>query len=145
MLLFAWDELQNAPYKKLMSQIYILTPTISEKRPINNRHKHITYPEANNSNVKFGINKPETVEALLTRYRRHFKKDFKYKLIIEGNTKELLKFEDHLKDILLEYINNFRKETNNFNTKEWMSGITFEDAKKMILEEYENFNSSSQS
>ena len=38
-----------------MSQIYILTPTISEKRPINNRHKHITYPEANNSNNKFEL------------------------------------------------------------------------------------------
>lgn len=129
-----------------MSQIYILTPTISEKRPINNRHKHITYPEANNSNVKFGINKPETVKALETRYRTHFKKDFKYKLIIEGSEKELLKFEDHLKKyILLEYINNFRKETNNFYTQEWMSGITFEDAEKIILEEYQNFNSSSQS
>tara|TARA_B100001250_G_C19083327_1_gene479505 strand:- start:41 stop:430 length:390 start_codon:yes stop_codon:yes gene_type:complete len=129
-----------------MSQIYILTPTISEKRPINNRHKHITYPEANNTNIKFGINKPETVKELERRYRTHFKKDFKYKLIIEGNENELLRFENHLKEnIFSKYINNFRKETNNSYTKEWMSGITFEDAEKIILEEYKNFSSSSKS
>ena len=122
-----------------MAQIYILTPTTSEKRPINNRHKHINYPKANNTNVKFGINKPDTIDELLKRYTTHFKKEFKYKLIVKGKLEELINFEDCLKEVFLKYINNFREETNYPYTKEWMSGITFEEAEKIIKDEFEKF------
>jgi len=122
-----------------MSQIYILSPTITEKRPINNRHKHINYPKANNLNVKFGINKPETVNDLIKRYSTHFKNDFKYKLVIRDELKKLERFESHLKEVFFKYINNFREETNYSSTKEWMSGIKFEDAELIILDEYKKF------
>lgn len=123
-----------------MSQIYLLSPTILEKRPINNRHKHIKYPKANNSNVKFGINKPEKVDDLIKRYSTHFKNDFRYKLIIRDELDKLLSFENYLKEIFFEYINKFREETNYSRTKEWMSGIKFEDAEKIIVEEYKKFS-----
>ena len=32
------------------------------------------------------------------------------------------------------YIENFKNETKNFYTKEWMTGISFEEAIKMILD-----------
>ena len=66
-------------------------------------------------------------------------------LIIEDTYEKLLIFEDRLKKVFSKYINNFKKRPHASYTQEWMSGITFEDAKKMILEEYENFSSSSKS
>jgi len=122
-----------------MSQIYLLSPTILEKRAINNRHKHIKYPKANNSNVKFGINKPEKTDDLIKRYSTHFKNDFKYKLVVSDKLEKLIIFESHLKEVFHEYIEKFRTETNYFRTKEWMSGIKFENAEKIILDEYKKF------
>ena len=102
------------------------------------------YPEANNEDLKFGIHKSGGIKTLESRYK-YYIGDYNAKLIIENTYKKLLIFEDRLKKVFSKYINNFKKRPHASYTQEWMSGITFADAKKMILEEYENFNSSSQS
>ena len=118
-------------------------------RPINKKKNKKTgkpniYPEANNENLKFGIHKRGGIKTLESRYK-YYIGDYNANLIIEDTYEKLSIFEDHLKKVFSKYINNFKKRPHASCTQEWMSGITYEDAKKMILEEYENFNSSSQS
>jgi hypothetical protein len=132
-----------------MSHIYLLYPLTSKMRPINKKKNKKTgkpniYPEANNEDLKFGIHKSGGIKTLESRYK-YYIGDYNAKLIIEDTYEKLLIFEDRLKKVFSKYINNFKKKPHASYTQEWMSGITFEDAKKMILEEYENFNSSSQS
>ena len=56
---------------------------------------------------------------------------------IEKVTTQLsLEFESLLKKVFAKYIKNFQEESQT-STREWMSGITIDDAKRIILNEFE--------
>ena len=60
------------------------------------------------------------------------------KFLLENNISAPL-FEKRLKEVFVEYIKQFQEESKTA-TREWMSGITFDEAKNTILEEHKKFN-----
>ncbi len=127
-----------------MSHIYLLYPLTSKMRPINKKKNKKTgkpniYPEANNEDLEFGIHKSGGIKTLESRYK-YYIGDYNAKLIIEDTYEKLLIFEDRLRKVFSKYINNFKKRPHASYTQEWMSGITFEEAEKIIKDEFEKFN-----
>ena len=77
--------------------------------------------------------KDKKIKELVNKIKRHTKD-------IDKQKKQFHKtFEKRLKEVFVEYIKQFQEESKTV-TREWMSGITFDKAKNIILEENKKFN-----
>lgn len=90
----------------------------------------------NNLNVKFGKHLSDYSD-LKNRYEKRVG-NVDVKVIIELPDSRILEFESLLKKVFSKYIKNFQEESKT-STKEWMSGITLEQANKIILGEFKKF------
>ena len=121
-----------------MGIIYLVHPKGSYLRSID-KHKPLDRkkaPKCNNEDIKFGKHLG-TFEALQSRYER-LVGDVKIKKIVFVNDLNIETFENLLKKRFVDYIKNYRNKTNT-TTREWMSGITFNEAEEIIREEYVKF------
>lgn len=121
-----------------MGIIYLVQPRGSKIRSIDRlKPKERKKPaNCNNTNVKFGKHL-SSLSDLKDRYER-LVGDVDVSVIVEISDNQLLEFESLLKKIFAKYIENFQEESQT-STREWMSGITIEDAKRTILSEFEKY------
>ena len=90
-------------------------------------------PNCNNSNVKFGKHLSNYSD-LKDRYER-LVGDVDVKVIVNIPDNQIQKFEKRLKEVFVEYIKQFQQESKTA-TREWMSGISIDEAKQTILSEF---------
>ena len=121
-----------------MGIIYLVQPRGSRIRSIDRlKPKERKKPaNCNNTNVKFGKHL-SNLSDLKDRYER-LVGDVDVSVIVEIPDNQILEFESLLKKVFAEYIENFQQESQT-STREWMSGITIEDAKRTILSEFEKY------
>ena len=121
-----------------MGIIYLVQPRGSKIRSIDRlKPKERKKPaNCNNTNVKFGKHL-SSLSDLKDRYER-LVGDVDVSVIVEIPDNQILEFESLLKKVFAKYIKNFQEETQT-STREWMSGITIEDAKRTILSEFEKY------
>ena len=121
-----------------MGIIYLVQPRGSKIRSIDRlKPKERKKPaNCNNTNVKFGKHL-SSLSDLKDRYER-LVGDVDVSVIVEIPDNQILEFESLLKKIFAKYIENFQEESQT-STREWMSGITIEDAKRTILSEFEKY------
>ena len=121
-----------------MGIIYLVQPRGSKIRSIDRlKPKERKKPaNCNNTNVKFGKHL-SSLSDLKDRYER-LVGDVDVSVIVEISDNQILEFESLLKKIFAKYIENFQEESQT-STREWMSGITIEDAKRTILSEFEKY------
>ena len=119
--------------------IYLTRPRGRIKKPIDTAKDRIKWvAKVNEDYIKFGKSE-RPLKARYRDYQRIFGDDVIFEPIIILNDKEKLRaFEDHIKNI---FPNNFKISNPGSSRKlEWMTGITFEEAKEKIIEEYKKFN-----
>ena len=121
-----------------MGIIYLVQPRGSRIRSIDRlKPKERKKPaNCNNTNVKFGKHL-SNLSDLKDRYER-LVGDVDVSVIVEIPDNQILEFESLLKKVFAKYIENFQEESQT-STREWMSGITIEDAKRTILSEFEKY------
>ena len=121
-----------------MGIIYLVQPRGSRIRSIDRlKPKERKKPaNCNNTNVKFGKHL-SIMSDLKDRYER-LVGDVDVSVIVEIPDNQILEFESLLKKVFVKYIENFQEESQT-STREWMSGITIEDAKRTILSEFEKY------
>ena len=121
-----------------MGIIYLVQPRGSKIRSIDRlKPKERKKPaNCNNTNVKFGKHL-SSLSDLKDRYER-LVGDVDVSVVVEIPDNQILEFESLLKKVFAKYIENFQEESQT-STREWMSGITIEDAKRTILSEFEKY------
>ena len=120
-----------------MGMIYLAQPRGNRIRSIDKlKPKDRKKPaNCNDSNVKFGKHLSNFSD-LKDRYER-LVGDVDVKVIVNIPDNQIQKFEKRLKEVFVEYIKQFQEESQTA-TREWMSGISIDEAKQTILSEFEN-------
>ena len=120
-----------------MGIIYLAQPIGNRVRSIDRlKPKDRKKPaNCNNSNVKFGKHLSNYLD-LKDRYER-LVGDVDVRVIVNIPDNQIQKFEKRLKEIFVEHIKQFQEESKTV-TREWMSGISIDEAKQKILSEFEN-------
>jgi|TARA_B100001059_G_C17560239_1_gene439700 hypothetical protein len=120
-----------------MGIIYLAQPIGNRVRSIDRlKPKDRKKPaNCNNSNVKFGKHLSNYSD-LKDRYER-LVGDVDVKVIVNIPDNQIQKFEKRLKDVFVQHIKQFQEESQTA-TREWMSGISIDEAKHTILSEFEN-------
>ena len=120
-----------------MGMIYLAQPRGNRIRSIDKlKPKDRKKPaNCNDSNVKFGKHLSNFSD-LKDRYER-LVGDVDVKVIVNIPDNQIQKFEKRLKEVFVEYIKQFQQESKTA-TREWMSGISIDEAKQTILSEFEN-------
>ena len=91
--------------------------------------------KVNKTNVKFG--KSKNLDARHREYKEIFGENTNFKIVLQiENYTNLVEFENHLKKIFEPYC--LRSLSNNVQM-EWMTGISFDEAEKIIFQEYKKF------
>ena len=121
-----------------MGMIYLAQPRGNRIRSIDKlKPKDRKKPaNCNNSNVKFGKHLSNFSD-LKDRYER-LVGDVDVKVIVNIPDNQIQKFEKRLKEVFVEYIKQFQQESKTA-TREWMSGISIDEAKQTILSEFEKY------
>jgi len=121
-----------------MGVIYLVHPQGSKIRSIDRlKPKDRKKPaNCNNSNIKFGKHLSDYSD-LKNRYEKRVGNVY-IKVVVELPDNQISNFESLLKKVFSKYIKNFQEESKTL-TKEWMSGITLEEAGKIILSEFDKF------
>lgn len=120
-----------------MGMIYLVQPRGNRIRSIDKlKPKDRKKPaNCNDSNVKFGKHLSNFSD-LKDRYER-LVGDVDVKVIVNIPDNEIQEFESVLKRVFVKYIKKFQEESQTA-TREWMSGISIDEAKQTILSEFEN-------
>ena len=120
-----------------MGMIYLAQPRGNRIRSIDKlKPKDRKKPaNCNDSNVKFGKHLSNFSD-LKDRYER-LVGDVDVKVIVNIPDNQIQKFEKRLKDVFVQHIKQFQEESQTA-TREWMSGISIDEAKQTILSEFEN-------
>jgi len=120
-----------------MGMIYLAQPRGNRIRSIDKlKPKDRKKPaNCNDSNVKFGKHLSNFSD-LKDRYER-LVGDVDVKVIVNIPDNQIQEFEKRLKEVFVEYIKQFQEESKTA-TREWMSGISIDEAKQTILSEFEN-------
>ncbi|MDB2601434.1 hypothetical protein N9Y30_01695 [Candidatus Pelagibacter bacterium] len=120
-----------------MGMIYLAQPRGNRIRSIDKlKPKDRKKPaNCNDSNVKFGKHLSNFSD-LKDRYER-LVGDIDVKVIVNIPDNQIQEFEKRLKEVFVEYIKQFQEESQTA-TREWMSGISIDEAKQTILSEFEN-------
>ena len=121
-----------------MGIIYLAQPIGNRVRSIDRlKPKDRKKPaNCNNSNVKFGKHLSNYSD-LKDRYER-LVGDVDVRVIVNIPDNQIQEFENILKKIFVKHIKQFQEESKTA-TREWMSGITFDEAKQTILSEFESY------
>ena len=121
-----------------MGIIYLAQPIGNRVRSIDRlKPKDRKKPaNCNNSNVKFGKHLSNYSD-LKDRYER-LVGDVDVKVIVNIPDNQIQKFEKRLKDVFVQHIKQFQEESQTA-TREWMSGISIDEAKQTILSEFEKY------
>ena len=119
-----------------MGMIYLAQPRGNRIRSIDKlKPKDRKKPaNCNNSNVKFGKHLSNFSD-LKDRYER-LVGDVDVKVIVKIPDNQIQEFESVLKRVFVKYIKKFQEESKTA-TREWMSGISIDEAKQTILSEFE--------
>ena len=125
-----------------MGIIYLAQPIGNRVRSIDRlKPKDRKKPaNCNNSNVKFGKHLSNYSD-LKDRYER-LVGDVDVRVVVNIPDSQIQEFENILKKVFVKYIKQFQEESKTA-TREWMSGITFGEAKQTILSEFESYKKSS--
>ena len=123
-----------------MGIIYLVQPIGNRVRSIDRlKPKDRKKPaNCNNSNVKFGKHLSNYSD-LKDRYER-LVGDVDVRVVVNIPDNQIQEFENILKKVFVKHIKQFQEESKTV-TREWMSGITFDEAKNIILEEHKKFMS----
>ena len=121
-----------------MGIIYLAQPIGNRVRSIDRlKPKDRKKPaNCNNSNVKFGKHLSNYSD-LKDRYER-LVGDVDVRVVVNIPDNQIQEFENILKKVFVKHIKQFQAESKTV-TREWMSGITFEEAKQTILSEFESY------
>ena len=121
-----------------MGIIYLVQPIGNRVRSIDRlKPKDRKKPaNCNNSNVKFGKHLSNYSD-LKDRYER-LVGDVDVRVIVNIPDNQIQEFENILKKVFVQHIKQFQEESKTA-TREWMSGITFDEAKQTILSEFESY------
>jgi len=121
-----------------MGIIYLAQPIGNRVRSIDRlKPKDRKKPaNCNNSNVKFGKHLSNYSD-LKDRYER-LVGDVDVRVIVNIPDNQIQEFENILKKVFVQHIKQFQEESKTA-TREWMSGITFDEAKQTILSEFESY------
>ena len=119
-----------------MGMIYLAQPRGNRIRSIDKlKPKDRKKPaNCNDSNVKFGKHLSNFSD-LKDRYER-LVGDVDVKVIVNIPDNQIQEFESVLKRVFVKYIKKFQEESQTA-TREWMSGISIDEAKQTILSEFE--------
>ena len=122
-----------------MGIIYLAQPIGNRVRSIDRlKPKDRKKPaNCNNSNVKFGKHLSNYSD-LKDRYER-LVGDVDVRVVVNIPDNQIQEFENILKKVFVQHIKQFQEESKTA-TREWMSGITFDEAKNTILEEHKKYN-----
>ena len=120
-----------------MGMIYLAQPRGNRIRSIDKlKPKDRKKPaNCNNSNIKF-CKHLSNFSDLKDRYER-LVGDVDVKVIVNIPDSQIREFESVLKRVFAKYIKKFQEESKTA-TREWMSGISIDEAKQTILSEFEN-------
>ncbi len=123
-----------------MGIIYLVQPIGNRVRSIDRlKPKDRKKPaNCNNSNVKFGKHLSNYSD-LKDRYER-LVGDVDVRVVVNIPDNQIQEFENILKKVFVKHIKQFQEESKTV-TREWMSRITFDEAKNIILEEHKKFMS----
>ncbi len=126
-----------------MGMIYLAQPRGNRIRSIDKlKPKDRKKPaNCNDSNVKFGKHLSNFSD-LKDRYER-LVGDVDVKVIVNIPDNQIQKFEKRLKEVFVQHIKQFKEESKTV-TREWMSGISIDEAKQTILSELEKHKNSYQ-
>ena len=121
-----------------MGIIYLAQPIGSRVRSIDRlKPKDRKKPaNCNNSNVKFGKHL-YNYSYLKDRYESRVG-DVDVRVVVNIPDNQIQEFENILKKVFVKHIKQFQEESKTA-TREWMSGITFDEAKQTILSEFESY------
>jgi len=121
-----------------MGIIYLAQPIGNRVRSIDRlKPKDRKKPaNCNNSNVKFGKHLSNYSD-LKDRYER-LVGDVDVRVVVNIPDNQIQEFENILKKVFVQHIKQFQVESKTA-TREWMSGITFDEAKQTILSEFESY------
>tara|TARA_A100000164_G_scaffold212706_1_gene188479 strand:+ start:248 stop:637 length:390 start_codon:yes stop_codon:yes gene_type:complete len=121
-----------------MGIIYLAQPIGNRVRSIDRlKPKDRKKPaNCNNSNVKFGKHLSNYSD-LKDRYER-LVGDVDVRVVVNIPDSQIQEFENILKKVFVKHIKQFQEESKTV-TREWMSGITFDEAKQTILSEFESY------
>ena len=121
-----------------MGIIYLAQPIGNRVRSIDRlKPKDRKKPaNCNNSNVKFGKHLSNYSD-LKDRYER-LVGDVDVRVVVNIPDSQVQEFENILKKVFVKHIKQFQEESKTV-TREWMSGITFDEAKQTILSEFESY------
>ena len=121
-----------------MGIIYLVQPIGNRVRSIDKlKPKDRKKPaKCNNSNVKFGKHL-SNYSYLKDRYER-LVGDVDVRVVVNIPDNQIQEFENILKKVFVKHIKQFQEESKTA-TREWMSGITFDEAKQTILSEFESY------
>ena len=121
-----------------MGMIYLAQPIGNRVRSIDRlKPKDRKKPaNCNNSNIKFGKHLSNYSD-LKDRYER-LVGDVDVRVIVNIPDNQIQEFENILKKVFVKHIKQFQEESKTA-TREWMSGITFDEAKQTILSEFESY------
>jgi len=121
-----------------MGIIYLAQPIGNRVRSIDRlKPKDRKKPaNCNNSNVKFGKHLSNYSD-LKDRYER-LVGDVDVRVVVNIPDSQIQEFENILKKVFFKHIKQFQEESKTV-TREWMSGITFDEAKQTILSEFESY------
>jgi acylphosphatase len=121
-----------------MGIIYLAQPIGNRVRSIDRlKPKDRKKPaNCNNSNVKFGKHLSNYSD-LKDRYER-LVGDVDVRVVVNIPDNQIQEFENILKKVFVQHIKQFQEESKTA-TREWMSGITFGEAKQTILSEFESY------
>jgi len=121
-----------------MGIIYLAQPIGNRVRSIDRlKPKDRKKPaNCNNSNVKFGKHLSNYSD-LKDRYER-LVGDVDVRVVVNIPDNQIQEFENILKKVFVKHIKQFQEESKTV-TREWMSGITFDEAKQTILSEFESY------
>ena len=121
-----------------MGIIYLAQPIGNRVRSIDRlKPKDRKKPaNCNNSNVKFGKHLSNYSD-LKDRYER-LVGDVDVRVVVNIPDSQIQEFENILKKVFVKHIKQSQEESKTV-TREWMSGITFDEAKQTILSEFESY------
>ena len=121
-----------------MGIIYLAQPIGNRVRSIDRlKPKDRKKPaNCNNSNVKFGKHLSNYSD-LKDRYESRVG-DVDVRVVVNIPDNQIQEFENILKKVFVQHIKQFQVESKTA-TREWMSGITFDEAKQTILSEFESY------
>jgi len=121
-----------------MGIIYLVQPIGNRVRSIDKlKPKDRKKPaKCNNSNVKFGKHLSNYSD-LKDRYESRVG-DVDVRVVVNIPDNQIQEFENILKKVFVKHIKEFQEESKTA-TREWMSGITFDEAKQTILSEFESY------